>query len=120
MPRPARSQTCPVSISGQMRGAAPTTEPGKRPWETSKTGYVNWAVDQLMQRAKEKAKGEAGEGAAFAEGSSAVGATAAMAYDVGRAEDVKAILGQIVGEGADVPAHGGQGKAVDSMDTTPG
>ena len=27
MPRPARSQTCPVSISGQMRGAAPTTEP---------------------------------------------------------------------------------------------
>ncbi|TFK94976.1 Mis12-domain-containing protein [Polyporus arcularius HHB13444] len=95
-------------------------EPGKRPWETSKTGYVNWAVDQLMQRAKEKAKGEAGEGAAFAEGSSAVGATAATAYDIARAEDMKAILGQVVGEGADVPAIGGKGKAVDRMDTTPG
>ncbi|KAI0718902.1 Mis12 protein-domain-containing protein [Cerioporus squamosus] len=94
--------------------------PGKRPWETSKTGYVNWAVDQLMQRAKEKAKGEAGEGATFAEGSSAVGATAATAYDVARAEDVKAILGQVLGEGADVPANGGKGKAVDRMDTTPG
>lgn len=28
--------------------------PGQRPWETSKTGYLNWAVAQLMNRAKEK------------------------------------------------------------------
>ncbi|KAI0715072.1 Mis12 protein-domain-containing protein [Earliella scabrosa] len=95
-------------------------EPGKRPWETSKTGYLNWAVDQLMQRAKEKAKSETGEGAAFAEGSSAVGATAAAAYDIARAEDVKAFLGQVAGEGADVSVDSGKGKGVDRMDSTPG
>lgn len=76
-------------------GAAP--EPGKRPWETSKTGYLNWAVEQLMQRAKEKAKNEPG-GSAFGEGSSAVSAAAAAAYDVGSAQDVKALLEQIGGE----------------------
>ncbi|KAH9932348.1 Mis12 protein-domain-containing protein [Fomitopsis serialis] len=34
------------------------SEPGKRPWETSKTGYINWAVEQLMLRAKEKVRGK--------------------------------------------------------------
>lgn len=95
-------------------------EPGKRPWETSKTGYLNWAVDQLMQRAKEKAKDESGEGAAFAEGSSAVGATAAAAYDIGRAEHVKAMLERVAGEGAVVSVETGKGKVVDRMDSTPG
>ncbi|THU91635.1 Mis12-domain-containing protein [Dendrothele bispora CBS 962.96] len=28
----------------------PMTEPGKRQWETSKAGYLNWAVNQLLQR----------------------------------------------------------------------
>ena len=95
-------------------------EPGKRPWETTKTGYLNWAVEQLMQRAKEKAKGESGDSAAFAEGSSAVGATAAAAYAIARAEDVKAILGQLTGDGAKVPADSGKGKGVDRTDVTPG
>jgi len=31
------------------------TEPGKRQWETNKSGYINWAVGRLH------AKGEAGE-----------------------------------------------------------
>lgn len=31
------------------------TEPGKRQWETNKTGYVNWALRQLL------AKGMVGE-----------------------------------------------------------
>ncbi|CAA7262497.1 unnamed protein product [Cyclocybe aegerita] len=26
------------------------TEPGKRPWETSKTGYMNWALGQLLTK----------------------------------------------------------------------
>ena len=26
------------------------TEPGKRKWETSKTGYLNWAVSQLLAK----------------------------------------------------------------------
>jgi kinetochore protein Mis12/MTW1 len=29
------------------------TEPGKRQWETSHTGYLNWAVGQLLERAAE-------------------------------------------------------------------
>ncbi|CCM01349.1 uncharacterized protein FIBRA_03399 [Fibroporia radiculosa] len=63
-------------------------EPGKRQWETNKTGYLNWAVEQLMQRAKEQAKGEG----VFSEGSSAVGAATAAAYSVASAQDVKALL----------------------------
>ncbi|KAI0634690.1 Mis12-domain-containing protein [Trametes polyzona] len=80
-------------------GAAP--EPGKRPWETSKTGYLNWAVEQLMQRAKERAKSEPG-GSPFGEGSSAVGAAAAAAYEVGEAQDVRALL-EREQKGADAP-----------------
>ena len=98
--------------------AAPTTEPGKRPWETSKTGYLNWAVGQLMERAKEKARGEqVGEdGAAFAEGSAEVGAAVGAAYEVGRAEDVKAMLEAVGGDtGAD-----GKGTDDERMDTRPG
>ncbi|KAI0360303.1 Mis12-domain-containing protein [Trametes cingulata] len=91
-------------------------EPGKRPWETSKTGYLNWAVEQLMQRAKEKAKGEQG-GSSFGEGSSAVGATAAAAYEAGSAQDVKALLEEIggtpAGEGSREDKNG-----VDPMDTS--
>ncbi|KAI8971300.1 Mis12 protein-domain-containing protein [Trametes punicea] len=94
-------------------GAVP--EPGKRPWETSKTGYLNWAVEQLMQRAKEKAKGEQG-GGAFGEGSSAVGAAAAAAYEVGSAEDVKALLEQV--GGAALSEDNEKGKGVDRMDTS--
>jgi kinetochore protein Mis12/MTW1 len=30
----------------------PSTEPGKRPWETSQTGYLNWAVGQLISRTR--------------------------------------------------------------------
>ncbi|KAF4568333.1 hypothetical protein EYR40_010264 [Pleurotus pulmonarius] len=30
------------------------SDPGKRPWETSKTGYLNWAVSQLLVRARER------------------------------------------------------------------
>lgn len=28
------------------------TESGKRQWETNKTGYVNWALQQLLARSK--------------------------------------------------------------------
>ena len=81
-----------------------SSEPGKRPWETSKTGYFNWAVEQLMLRAKEKAKGEGG----FGEGSSAVGAIAASTYGVGSAEDVRAILEQTAGKEAVANLEGGE------------
>lgn len=101
------------------------TEPGKRPWETSKTGYLNWAVGQLMARAKERARGELvggdGDGAAFAEGSAEVGAAVGAAYGVGRAEDVKAALEAV---GGDLGTEGGKGKGegrdAERMDTRAG
>lgn len=96
------------SDAGLDPGAGP--EPGKRPWETSKTGYLNWAVEQLMQRAKERAKSEPA-GNAFGEGSSAVSAATAAAYEVGSAQDVRALLEQMGG-----PVEGR--KDADQMDTS--
>lgn len=31
-------------------------EVGRRPWESSKTGYVNWVVAKLVERARELGK----------------------------------------------------------------
>ncbi|KAH9947995.1 Mis12 protein-domain-containing protein [Amylocystis lapponica] len=70
----------------------PTPEPGKRPWETSRSGYLSWAVEQLMQRAKEGAPG--------GEGSLAAGAAAAAAYGVASVADVRAVLERTAGEEA--------------------
>lgn len=61
----------------------PPSEPGKRPWETSKTGYLNWAIEQLLSKAKERGQDE---------GSSAVGVVANTAFGVAQPEDVKAAL----------------------------
>ncbi|OBZ77804.1 Centromere protein mis12 [Grifola frondosa] len=72
------------------------SEPGKRLWETSRTGYLNWAVEQLMLRAKSQAKGAG----AFGEGSSAIGAAAGAAYDIANADDVKLVLEEIAGKDA--------------------
>lgn len=30
------------------------TEPGKRPWESTKSGYLKWATDRLLEKAKEQ------------------------------------------------------------------
>ncbi|KAF5375180.1 hypothetical protein D9758_000030 [Tetrapyrgos nigripes] len=39
----------PVAVAALIQ--IPMTEPGKRQWETSKAGYLNWVVNQLLQRA---------------------------------------------------------------------
>ena len=91
--------------------AAP--ELGKRPWETSKTGYVAWAVEQLMERAKERARGEPGEGGAFSEGRAEVAATAERTKAVGRVGDLKRALEMAA-------ASGVGGKGAETMDTRPG
>ena len=31
---------------------APQPEAGKRPWEASKTGYLNWVVAKLVEKAR--------------------------------------------------------------------
>ena len=95
---------------------AAVPELGKRPWETSKTGYVAWAVEQLMERAKERARGEPGEGGAFSEGRAEVAATAERTKAVGRVGDLKRALEMAAGGGV----RSGKGKGVETMDTRPG
>ncbi|EKM56239.1 uncharacterized protein PHACADRAFT_91614 [Phanerochaete carnosa HHB-10118-sp] len=41
----------------------PPPQPGKRPWETSRTGYLNWAIEQLLGRAKEHDRSSSSAGA---------------------------------------------------------
>ncbi|KAI0938296.1 hypothetical protein AcV5_000004 [Taiwanofungus camphoratus] len=99
-----------VDPSSDAAEQIPLPEPGKRQWETSKTGYLNWAVEQLMVRAKEQAKGEG----AFTEGSSAVGAAAAVAYR--STQDVKAVLENNMGREAPADADGREGD-IEHVDT---
>lgn len=101
----------PIDPASTAIEQAPLPEPGKRPWETSKMGYFNWAVGQLMLRAKEHAKGEGDFGA----GSSAVGAAAAAAYDVANVQDVKGALEAIAGQVV-VAQIGTREKGNDHMD----
>ncbi|KDQ53724.1 hypothetical protein JAAARDRAFT_161413 [Jaapia argillacea MUCL 33604] len=73
-----------VSALSQLR----LSDPGKRQWETNKTGYFYWAVEQLLARSREKAGQK---------GSASVGEAALAAYDVGQVEDVKAALEAVSG-----------------------
>lgn len=36
------------------------SEPGKRPWESTKSGYLKWATERLLAKAKEQ-EGRSGE-----------------------------------------------------------
>lgn len=56
----------------------PPPEPGKRPWETSRTGYLNWVIEQLLDRAKEHDQSSS--------------STGASAFRVGKPEHVEAAL----------------------------
>ncbi len=73
----------------------PLPEPGKRMWETNRTGYVNWAVEQLLARVREQGVGGAG-GQANSKDSNerveggAVASVAAGAAMIGSTEDVRA------------------------------
>jgi len=61
----------------------PLPDPGKRPWETSKTGYLNWAVGQLLVKTRDTTGRE---------GSAAVGKAVEDSYGIGTSEHVKAAL----------------------------
>ncbi|EPQ53771.1 hypothetical protein GLOTRDRAFT_122273 [Gloeophyllum trabeum ATCC 11539] len=58
------------------------SDPGKRQWETNRTGYFNWAVEQLMARAREQ-------------GATAVDKAEEEAGRVGSVEDVRALLEEL-------------------------
>lgn len=68
------------------------TEPGKREWETSKTGYLNWAVGQLL--AKTRRKEEEEEGTAR---SPVLDDITARAADVGTAVDMRRAMDRAMG-----------------------
>lgn len=64
-------------------GPPPKPDPSKRLWETGKPGYVNWAIAQLIAKAKEQAPSPGG--------STVVGNALEQAASVGQTKDVKAI-----------------------------
>ena len=78
------------SAAAELQLSAPLPEPGKRPWETNKMGYLKWAVEQLLFRTRGGDQGAIGT-------SSAVGSVAAATAAVARAQDVKATL-QMLGD----------------------
>lgn len=80
------------SVTGGSLSLAPAlADPTKRPWETSKTGYQNWAVAELIQRAKElRSAGKEG-----GMPSTAVENIADQAYAVADAEGVQGALNEV-------------------------
>ena len=84
----------PYDPSTASQLSVPLADPGKRPWETSKTGYVNWAVAQLVARSKD---GEQGSGSA------AVGPVVDAAYRIAKAEDMKAVTELVAGTSHKLP-----------------
>ncbi|KAG5351450.1 hypothetical protein C0989_006411 [Termitomyces sp. Mn162] len=69
-------------------------DPGKRQWETSATGYKNWAVAQLLDRAE---SGGAG-------GKSVVDTLMERVHEVGRAEQLRMAVEAMEGVRADLDA----------------
>ncbi|PPQ81772.1 hypothetical protein CVT25_013684 [Psilocybe cyanescens] len=79
------------SIPSAISTSTNTTEAGKRQWETSHTGYVNWALGRLVART-------AGEGGPTADGEGGGAATAAVdrldrtATSIGSGDDLRRAL----------------------------
>ncbi|KAI0070123.1 Mis12-domain-containing protein [Panus rudis PR-1116 ss-1] len=79
----------------------PIVEPGKRPWETSRSGYLSWAIDTLVNKASRDGSSS----------SAAVGKTAEEISQVGSSLDIKGAL-DALGDGR----H--QDQDQESMDTS--
>lgn len=78
-------------------------EPGKRKWETSKTGYMNWAVEQLVERTKQE------DGKPSGKGSSKFDILSAKVEDIGSADGLRGM----VEAGAVRKCVGTEGSSVD-------
>ncbi|KAF8231169.1 hypothetical protein L208DRAFT_1362514 [Tricholoma matsutake] len=83
---PMDSSSMPVTL----------VDPGKRPWETNKAGYVNWAVRQLVERTKEE------EGKPTGKGNSKFDVLSAKVEDIGSSDGLKRLVeaGTVSGEGS--------------------
>lgn len=62
--------------------AVAQAQAGKRPWETSKAGYLNWATERLLVKTKE-------EGDDGGNGSARVGRVVEAARSIGSAGDLR-------------------------------
>ncbi|KAL5497735.1 hypothetical protein ACEPAH_2666 [Sanghuangporus vaninii] len=91
-------------IEGAAAANAPIPDPSKRLWETGHTGYVNWAVQQLIAKSKESAP--------IPGGSTAVSNAVDLAERVGQTEDIKAAV-----DAAQVEEEPGS-VDIDHMDTS--
>lgn len=74
-------------LDASMLASLSHAEPGKRPWETSATGYKNWAVEQLLDREESGAGG----------GRSVVDTLVEKAEEVGRPEQLRTAVEAIGG-----------------------
>lgn len=71
-------------------------EQGKRPWEMSKSAYLNWAVEQMIARAMESDRNEArGEEGAIASDVGPVSRTVEVTHKVASIDGLKVALGGI-------------------------
>ncbi|KAH7914095.1 Mis12-domain-containing protein [Hygrophoropsis aurantiaca] len=78
----------------------PLADPGKRPWEINKAGYLEWASRQLLTKARQHDTAGAG--------SSSIGVVVESIEGVGRAEDLqRAVMAGGLSEG-DPVANGSE------------
>ncbi|KIJ63312.1 hypothetical protein HYDPIDRAFT_29570 [Hydnomerulius pinastri MD-312] len=61
----------------------PLPDPGKRPWETSKAGYFDWATKQLLGKVKQQSSGP---------GDTAIGDLVEFTGTIARARDMKNVV----------------------------
>lgn len=73
--------------------ALPLPDPSKRLWETNKTGYVNWAVGQLVSKTREQA-----QASGAAPRSTIVENTLQMAQAIGEPKDMKGAANVVLGK----------------------
>lgn len=77
-----------ASSLSPMDSSVPITlvDPGKQPWETSKTGYANWAVGQLVKRTK------MGPGEPSEKGNSRFDVLSAKVQEIGDADELRGLV----------------------------
>ncbi|KIK99726.1 hypothetical protein PAXRUDRAFT_453025 [Paxillus rubicundulus Ve08.2h10] len=61
----------------------PLADPGKRPWETNKMGYLDWATKQLVAKVRQQ-DGRAGD--------AAIGALVDLSGTISRTQDMKTLM----------------------------
>ncbi|KAF9057008.1 Mis12 protein-domain-containing protein [Panaeolus papilionaceus] len=88
---PPTSELSLLSPSSTSGSSLTQQQQGKRQWETSKAGYMNWALRQLMVRNDGEEREMVGGGT----GTAAVDRLVRSAEEMGSAGDMKAMVGKL-------------------------